>query len=271
MRFTTVDTHEIREVVKESARAELLPRLNRVGRQLKPDGSILTEADLAMNHRLREQLGRRYPDIGFLSEEMPRAEQESLLRSQSGPLWCLDPLDGTTNFAAGVPLFAVSLALLENGESRLGIIYDPCHDECFFAQKARGAFLNERKLLSSAFDIDLKQAVAFVDFKRLSSELKDRLLHNAPYASQRNFGSCALEWGWMACGRGHVYLHGGQKLWDYAAGVLILSEAGGHSMTLDGEPIFKSTVAPRSVICSSDAQLFAAWRQWLLKASSVIP
>ena len=114
MTFTSRDTQEISAIVRAAAREELLPRLNQVARQFKADGSILTEADLAMNCRLREHLNRRYPDIGFLSEELSRMEQESLLRSSSGPLWCLDPLDGTTNFAAGIPLFAVSLAILEN-------------------------------------------------------------------------------------------------------------------------------------------------------------
>jgi myo-inositol-1(or 4)-monophosphatase len=241
--------------------------LSQIDGQLKSDGSLVTEADLAMNRRLRDKLAHLYPDIGFLSEEMPVDQQESALSDPSVAFWCLDPLDGTTNFVAGVPLFAVSLALLQGGEALFGIICDPSRDECFSAEKGKGAFLNESRLVSKPTSLALKHAVAVVDFKRLSAELKSRLLRDAPYASQRNFGSCALEWGWIAAGRGHVCLHGGQKLWDYAAGTLLLAEAGGCSATLEGEAVFNPTGGPRSVVSSSSADLFAAWSGWLAQTS----
>ncbi len=107
-----------------------------------------------------------------------------------------------------------------------------------------------------------------VDFKRLPAGLARRLISDPPYASQRNFGSSALEWAWVAAGRGHVYLHGGQKLWDFAAGSLILTEAGGFSCTLAGEPVFKSSLESRSVIAASGEALFRSWRDWLMAPSS---
>lgn len=250
-------------LLRNAAREELLPRFNGIRTELKSDGSLLTEADLAMDRRLREELAEHWPAIAFLSEEMEQAEQELLLSEAEQPLWCLDPLDGTTNFAAGVPLFAVSLALLIGGRVELGVIYDPSRDEAFSARAGVGAWLNGESLTERRFRLPLKRAVAIVDFKRLPAGLGARILEQRPFASQRNFGSCAIEWAWIAAGRGHVHLHGGQKLWDLAAGSLILHEAGGASCTLDGEPVFHPTLAPRSVVSSADTELLDEWRQWI--------
>lgn len=262
----TIDLNQLNTLIRQVGQEELIPRFQRIGHEYKADGSVLTEADLAVDARLREQLAALHPGIAFLSEEMPTAEQQTLLADSHTPLWCLDPLDGTSNFAAGIPCFGISLALIRGGEVELGIIHDPLRDECFSAQRGAGAWLNDRRLQARTTGVTLDRAVALVDFKRLSSPLRRRLVEGAPYSSQRNFGSCALEWGWMAAGRGHVYLHGGQKLWDLAAGSLILTEAGGTCRTLDDETVFAPRLAPRSVVSASDPALFTAWRDWLADA-----
>ena len=120
---------ELETLLRTCAREELLPRFRRVSASLKSDGSILTEADLAMDARLRAALTARWPETDFLSEEMSAEEQRALLTAGDRPLWCLDPLDGTSNFAGGIPLFAVSLALIRDGAPQLGLIYDPVRDE----------------------------------------------------------------------------------------------------------------------------------------------
>lgn len=257
------DIDALQSLIRTVAREELLPRFHRVDHEVKRDGSILTEADLAVNRRLREQLATSWPDVAFLSEEMDADEQERLLRDSRQPLWVLDPLDGTSNFAAGLPFFGVSLALVLEAEVAIGVVYDPMRDECFAAQAGRGTKLNGRQLRANQTGLPLERTVAVVDFKRLAPALRKRLAREAPYSSQRNFGSCALEWCWMAAGRGHLYLHGGMKLWDFAAGSLILAEAGGHAQTLDREHVFVPAMAPRSVVASPDAALFAAWSDWL--------
>lgn len=258
--------HEIESLLREVAAAELLPRFNRVGHDVKADGSLLTEADLAVDRALHEALTARWPEIGFLSEEMPKAEQEALLAETGRPLWVLDPVDGTSNFVAGIPYFAISLALVADGRPVLGVTLDPVRDECFSAALGQGAFLNGEPLRCRAPDIDLEHAVALVDFKRLAPPLKTRLMAASPFGSQRNFGSCALEWCWIAAGRGHVYLHGGMKLWDIAPGSLILGEAGGLSSTLDGETVFVPRMEARSVIMAPAPALFDAWSGWLRQA-----
>ncbi|MEJ2059705.1 MAG: inositol monophosphatase family protein [Gammaproteobacteria bacterium] len=250
-------------IIREAAREHILPRFMRVGHDVKADGSLLTEADLATQAALEETLKAHWPDIAFLGEEMEAAQQARLLEA-GGPLWCLDPLDGTSNFAAGLPLFAVSLALIEAGAPTVAVTYDPLRDECFTATADGPAALNGKPLQATPRRAELSRCTALVDFKRLPKALTGRLAAEPPYSSQRNFGSCALEWCWIAAGRGHLYLHGGMKLWDHAAGTLILNRAGGSCCTLDGEPVFKPTLAPRSVIAARDAGLFAAWRAHLL-------
>lgn len=260
--MTLPDKQIIEDSLKQVAQDEILPRFLKTGYEIKADGSLLTEADLATDKRIHEALANHYPDIAFLSEEMTLDEQEALLANEP-LLWCLDPLDGTSNFAAGIPLFATSLALFNHGEVVMGFTYDPIRDEMFSAVKGDGAWLNNEPLhcKNSAFSLD--RGIAIVDLKRLSRPLAEKLLMNPPYKSQRNLGSCVLEWAWMAANRGHMYLHGGMKLWDLAAGTLILEEAGGYASTLEGEKVFKASMKPRSVVISPDEQLFEEWKHYL--------
>ncbi len=263
-----IDLTVVEHLLAQAGREELLPRLERVSAQHKPDGSLLTEADLAADACVRTGLAASWPDIPVLSEEMTLPEQQALLDG-GGPVWCLDPLDGTSNFVAGFPLFSLSLALIEDGRVSLGVVYDPVREESFAATLGGGATLNGRRLPRRCSAPDLARCVALVDFKRLSAPLATRLSTNPPYASQRNLGTCALEWAWLAAGRGHVYLHGGMRLWDYAAGSLLLAEVGGCSATLDGESVFRPDPGQRSVLAAADSALFAAWQRELVDAAAL--
>jgi myo-inositol-1(or 4)-monophosphatase len=199
----------------------------------------------------------------MLGEEMDEPTQRRLLHSDAPGLWCVDPLDGTSNFAAGIPFFAVSVALLKNGQPVLGVVYDPLRRECFWAAQGRGAWCNDARLLARKTNVSLAQTVALIDFKRLDATLARRLAEQPPYSSQRSFGSVALDWCWIAAGRGHIYLHGKQRIWDYAAGSLILAEAGGYAVTLAGEAVYRADIAPRSAVAALDERLFQAWCAWL--------
>jgi myo-inositol-1(or 4)-monophosphatase len=259
----TPELASLRDRVREIARAELLQRFANVQRQAKLDGSLLTEADVVVQARLQAALAQAFPECDFLGEEMPRAEQEAQLASSARPLLCLDPLDGTTNFAGGLPYFAVSVAKLVAGQVEWGLVYDVVRDECFAAAHGQGAWLNGAPLRLTPATITLREAIAVVDFKRLTPPLAMALATQPPFTSQRNFGASSLDWCWLAAGRFQVYLHGGQKLWDYAAGSLILAEAGGVAATLSGEPVLVASVAPRSVAAAVNSSLFAEWRAWL--------
>ncbi len=253
---------EIRVLVRRAAREEILPRFNRVQHGTKADGSVITEADLAVQARLILELEQAYPNYRLLGEEMETAAQQALLAAPGEGLWILDPVDGTANFAAGIPYFCVSLALLDDAGPRLGVVYDPVRDECFSAERGQGAWCNGEPLHSPA-SRPLAQCIAEVDLKRLPPGLAARVAAEAPFRSQRNFGAGALDWCWLAAGRFQLYLHGGQKLWDYAAGSLILGEAGGWATTLEGEPVHVAGMAAgegRSVVAAGDPAGAAAWR-----------
>jgi len=257
-----IDINQLINYVISASELELLPRFNQVKRDYKADGSIVTEADLAMQNRLHEALQQAYPDIELLGEEMSAEQQQDLLASGK-PLWCLDPVDGTSNFAAGVPYFSVSLALIIDGQVTLGLVYDPIRQECFYAQRDKGAWLNDQQLSPRNFGLNLKQSIALIDFKRLTPQLATQLITDVPYASQRNFGSIALELSWIAAGLSHIYLHGKQQLWDYAAALLILNEAGGYSCTLAGNPVSDNQLTPKSTVAALDKKLFTDWCQYL--------
>ncbi len=231
--------------------------------EYKEDGSVVTPADIAMQDRLERELKRLWPSIGMLGEEMDEQAQLSVIDSGEA-YWCIDPLDGTSNYAVGLPFFAVSIALIINKQQRLGLIYDPVRDEMFSAIKDQGAFLNNKILDYSTMKFsDNKPIVAEIDLKRLPKELAIKLVSESIFASQRNIGSSAIDWCWMAAGRFDIYLHGGQKLWDYAAGSLIFAEAGGRSISLDNEDVFRGQLETRSVLACFDDKLFNYWYQWI--------
>lgn len=254
---------ELISIIRNIACEELLPRFAKVKQSKKNDGSILTEADLAVQTHIEEKLKQLDSTILFISEEMTEQEQENILQQREQAVWVLDPLDGTTNFAAGIPYYAISLALIEQGQPVLGIVFDPERDECFIAEKGQGAKLNGNRVEMNNENIPLKDAVACVDLKRLPENLAIKIVTQHPFRSQRSYGGVALDWCWLALGRFDVYLHGKQNIWDYAAGQLIFSEAGGASCTLNGEEVFLHNLTPRSGVAAVNKELFTEWTKWL--------
>jgi myo-inositol-1(or 4)-monophosphatase len=248
--------------VKGVAKQEVMPRYLKVAHDRKSDGSLFTEADIAA----QEVLGKVLPKIcpgPLVGEEMSeQAQAEHWLAGNEG-LWCVDPIDGTTNFVNGLPYFAVSVALMREGRSVLGVVYDPVADEVFSAERGKGAWLNGERLPIRKQAKTLRRAMASVDLKRIPPRLALRMAGSPPYASQRNFGACTLEWCYTAAGRFDLYLHGGQKLWDYAAGCLILEEAGGCVCTLEQDDFWQGELWQRSVIAALDPGLFDAWKAWI--------
>jgi myo-inositol-1(or 4)-monophosphatase len=252
----------IAAAMKLVAEKEILPRYMKVSHQQKSDGSLCTEADLAAQDALTQKL-QAIHNVPVLGEEMSTAQQEEIWGDGRQELWCIDPVDGTSNFVHGLPYFAVSVALIRDGKSVLGVVYDPVAKEVFAAEQGRGAFINGTKILQRKVAGDLSGALASVDMKRLDSGLSSLLASHPPYASQRNFGASTLDWCYTAAGRYDAYLHGGQKLWDYAAGSLILQEAGGQMCCLEHDDFSRGNVWQRSVIAALDATMYKAWKSWI--------
>ncbi|WPL11387.1 MULTISPECIES: inositol monophosphatase family protein [Thiorhodovibrio] len=279
-------------LVREVGQTEILPTFGRTQASAKADGSLITEVDLAVQRRLIAALGSLAPEIPVLGEEMTHADQLKLLGAGAGnagsaegsagaasdmpsgagsdpppdaatsAFWALDPLDGTSNFVCGFPAFAISLALFRNGQVELGVIYDPIRDECFAAQRGQGAWLNGAPLVCQSSCERLADAMALMDFKRIPPERMPALLSKGAFRSQRNLGSVALDWCWLAAGRAQVYLHGGQRLWDYAAGQLIAAEAGVKVRLLEpglDKEAGKPSLEPRLAMAAANQNLFAQW------------
>lgn len=248
--------------VRGVAAQEIMPRYLKVAQQRKADGSLLTEADVASQRVLSRVLPaiRQAPVIG---EEMSQDQQLERWLAGAEGLWCVDPVDGTSNFVNGLPYFAVSVALMLEGRPVLGVVYNPVAQELFWAGRGQGAFLNGERLPIKTRVPPLRGAMAGADFKRLPRRLAERLAGAPPYASQRNYGASTLDWCYTAAGRFDVYVHGGQKLWDYAAGALILEEAGGGMVTLDSDDFWGSSIWQRSVVAAWDPGLLREWAAWL--------
>ena len=199
---------------------------------LKGDINLATEMDTRSERAVVETLLASFPGHGIIAEE------ETRIQSDSGFTWIIDPLDGTTNYAHGYPCFSVSIALEQEGEIVLGVVYDPMRDELFTAQKEKGAFLNGKPIKVSGIDTLIKSLLAtgFPYDRRVSEKNNMDYFHDLLMASQevRRDGSAALDLCSVAAGRFDGFWELKLKPWDVAAGCLIVREAGGMVTDLSG-------------------------------------
>lgn len=204
--------------------------------QEKQDFSVVTEFDLTSSEMIVSGLKQAFPDYRILSEEDDNAEKFVM---DDQPTWILDPLDGTSNFVAGLPLFGIALALVIKKEPVIGIIYDPVRDDMFYAEKGRGTKINGRKITVSKHKT-LKKAMLLAG---RGHREKDRIRHGkiifelekiTPYF--RRFGSAAVMLSSVAAGRADAVILTGSQAWDLAAGALLVQEAGGKVTEYCGKP-----------------------------------
>lgn len=257
--------HQLQNVVRHIAQTEIMPRFLNTASSRKHDGSMISEADLAAQTAFAAALPLII-DCPMLGEEMSEREQTALWQQHlSDGLWIVDPIDGTNNFINGLPHFAISVAYVKNGRAEIGMIYNPVSGECFYAQRGKGAYLNGARLPLRLVQKNLHEAIAGVEIKYLrSGKLSSRMNTLSPCGSIRSMGCSTLDWCYLASGRYDVYVHGGQKLWDYAAGALIFEEAGGCLDTLEGDAFWSSEhVFKRSVIAALEPELFSRWLKWI--------
>ena len=223
---------------KNTARAAGQILLEKFGRRLsiqdKSDKNIVTEADLAAEKFIVEQINFHFPRHAVLAEE----SGASLIDNSHEYRWVIDPLDGTTNFAHGYPVFCVSIGLERIGAGvQLGAIYDPTRDEMFAAERGQGATLNERPIRVSAVD-DLNRALLVTGFpydvrkRERFVDLFSKFTLNAQ--SVRRDGSAAIDLAYVACGRFEGFWEDGLNAWDTSAGTLLVTEAGGRVTHYDG-------------------------------------
>jgi myo-inositol-1(or 4)-monophosphatase len=204
-----------------------------IGFRLKGAFDLVTEADLASEKLITDRLRGCFPGHSIAAEE------GGVQLGASDYCWYVDPLDGTTNFAHGFPAFCVSLGLEKAGKLVAGVIYDPLRDELFTAELGSGAWLNgERIHVSRAARLmDCLVATGFPNRNRHKS-INVHFYHQMAMATHgvRRAGSAALDLAYVAAGRLDVFWEFGLNPWDMAAGVLIVTEAGGSRSDMRGEP-----------------------------------
>ena len=200
---------------------------------LKGPGNFVSNADRRSEQILHGELSKARPGFGFLLEERGRIEGKD--RSNQ---WVVDPLDGTTNFLHGIPLFAISIALVKDGIAVAGVVFNPVSDELFVAERGRGAFLNDRRLRVAARR-ELSDCVVCCGIPHRGRGdpalfRKELAAVQARVAGIRRTGAAALDLGWVAAGRFDAFWERGLSPWDLAAGLVIAREAGGIVTDLDG-------------------------------------
>jgi myo-inositol-1(or 4)-monophosphatase len=236
------------DVAREAGRflKQHVGRIQQIDRKLGQDTNLVTEVDRRAELMIVERIKKRYPHHGFFGEEFGEQEQTAEYK------WIIDPLDGTTNFTHGLPIFCVSIGLEVHGELHLGVVYDPNLDELFVAQKGKGAYLNNRRLRVSRttrlsesllvtgfpYDIKTKTDSILVHFENFLKEAQ----------AVRRLGSAALDLCYVAAGRFDGYWENALNPWDMAAGVLMVQEAGGTCTDLRG---FPSTIYDKPVLATN--------------------
>jgi myo-inositol-1(or 4)-monophosphatase len=191
-----------------------------------------TKYDKEVDRLIVEEIRRHYPQHSLLTEE------SGFLQGDPAWLWIVDSLDGTGDFANFNPFFSVCLALMHQNELLLGVIYAPAIDEFYFAEKGKGAYLNEVKIQVSDVS-DLSQSYVFYcEGGERNRERTGKLLHKVypRVIDIRKLGSAGLETAWVAAGKGEAYFTTRIEPWDVAPGVLLVQEAGGKISDFQGNP-----------------------------------
>ena len=201
---------------------------------VKGRANFVTSCDFAVQEQLKGALMARWPDAGFYSEEQVNQPKPA------GPCWVLDPVDGTANLMSGLGQSAISLALLQDGQPVFGAVYNPFTGDLFHAAAGGGAFLGDTPLAVSEVPLaDGLVAVGTAPYDRSLAGANFALFEQlfAACADLRRIGSAALDLAYVAAGRMVGYVERNLKPWDFAAGVLLVQEAGGRVCQFDGTPV----------------------------------
>ncbi len=218
----------------------------------KGPGDFVSKADLAAEKIIRDELMAGRPSYGWLGEESGGVEGEDPTRR-----WIVDPLDGTTNFLHGLPHWAVSIALEHKGEIVAGVIFDAAKDELFWAEKGSGAWMNEARIRVSGrsrmIECLFATGIPFGGRPALPASLQDLARLMPACAGVRRWGAAALDLAYVAAGRFDGFWERGLNLWDTAAGIVLVREAGGMVEPLrEGESLLET----RNII-AGNAEVFA--------------
>jgi fructose-1,6-bisphosphatase/inositol monophosphatase family enzyme len=266
MSFGPRELAEVVALVRAVSRTEIMPRFRRLGegtvRAKTGPLDLVTDADEAAEARLTEDLARLFPGCAVVGEEAAAADDQVLDRLGTGGLaFTVDPVDGTANFAAGLPLFGVMVAAVVAGEVVGAVIHDPVGDDSALALQGQGAWIEvpdgSRATLRVAESAPVAAMTAMVSWRFMPESRRGTVCRNLPRLAAAWDMRCAAHQYRMAAG-GHVHALVYEKLmpWDHAAGWLLHREAGGFSARFDGSP-YRPAHTGGGLICAPDE---AGWQ-----------
>jgi myo-inositol-1(or 4)-monophosphatase len=232
---------KLAESAARQAGAIIITKKGSISFSEKTDNNLVTESDYAAQEKIIKVISEQHPGHSFIAEENDR-----LANLSESDLWIIDPLDGTNNYAHHIPHFSISIAYARFGQAKAGVVFDPVRGELFSAAEGMGAYLNGKKISVSGA-ASLQEAIVATGFyydrgammrKTLSSieKLFEQNIHGI-----RRFGSAALDLCWVACGRFDAYFEYKLSVWDFAAGQLIVTEAGGSCSDQKRNPLTLSS------------------------------
>ncbi|MFP4320997.1 MAG: inositol monophosphatase family protein [Anaerolineales bacterium] len=231
----------LQDVASQAARAGGKALLDRQFQQRditsKGHLDIVTDADFAADAAIQQTIHHHFPEHTILSEESDAAAHIDTWRPPEDTYtWIIDPLDGTNNYARGNPSWSVSVAVARGGQILAGAVYDATRDHLFFASQGGGAWLNEKRLQVRATELEWAALAAdwptHPPYRRMQWDMLDQLMPEV--RTLRCWGTTALALAHIAAGYLDVYLNRGFKIWDVAAGILLVQEAAGQVTRLDG-------------------------------------
>ena len=217
---------------------------------LKGPGDFVTASDKKVEKILIDELQKARPNYSILSEEIGEIKNDDEFK------WIIDPIDGTGNFLHGIPHFAISIGLEQNGEIICGIIFDPIKDEMFTAEKGNGSYLNNQRMRVSSRS-KLKDCIFFTGGPKYDSKDKELILKEyKKFSSEsvipiRKMGSASLDMAYVAAGRCDGFWQRDLNYWDIAAGIILVKESGGYVTDFNGENEYlknKTLIAANSKI-----------------------
>lgn len=242
---------EIQEIIGLVKKTKMFVEDREMAVHVKEKGlaDYVTQVDTSIQKFLSEELSKIAPEISFLGEE------EGLHEMNAETYWILDPIDGTTNLIHDFQHSTVSLGLYHKGEIVMGIIYDPFREDVYYAEKGKGSFLNGKPVHVSGAQTLSETIVAFGTApyeKALAKENFPRVQRVYEQSQDiRRTGSAALDLAYVACGRTGGFFEIRLQPWDFAAGMLLVTEAGGKVTDFEGNPL--NLLRPGSVLATNGA------------------
>lgn len=267
------DIEFINDLLRRVAKAEILPRFRHLAagavRVKSSPLDLVTDADVAAEVMIASELLARYPHALIVGEEAAAVDPHVLDGLASADLaFVIDPIDGTSNFAAGMGLFGVMLAVVAQGEVVAGIIYDPLADDSAIAVKGEGAWrvdaLGRRTRLQVAAAAPFEEMIGTLSWRYFPIEQRPSILAAATgFGGNFDFRCAAQQYRLMASGNCHFMLYYRLMPWDHAAGYLLLREAGGYAAMLDGRE-YRPSILEGGYLCATDADSWHSLRRLLL-------